>query len=765
MEELDFEGLFDPADNPEAISILEGFFGGIISLLSGGEGVASDNWLSAIFEIFNLAMLSVGGIILLYTALVTVFDTAADGKTMGNQTSARYTFLRVLGGGIAFVPISGGYSLVQIVILWLMIQASALADVTWRMTAETALSGRSMFAPPSQVSVADYPVQRQFGEAFDTLVTGFICAYNGNNIDRIMDGQPERDITSGPIVFKTPGIAISRPPASYSPDGTLTLELMHLRFFGEVEGSTAFSQRDSYCGAVWRNVSVVEFEAATVQGASANFQETVLANIKRQRFEAYQEAINEMADDAAEVGLAIFNGERNVNVLRAMTGASIREATVNYMSGVNAISVPQSDIDGVHEALLDQVSNKGWIYAPAWQRSIAMAAAANSSPFADFNINTSRENEIVEYLTTGRGVDSSVVAAYTRKIEDDQWTWDSMNGYIEGLETTARRAENEGDVAFAPINAGLPDNDDALAELMNDLYRYLRDFSSDNTAVIDGEGSSFYKDPMVSVVEYGNKLMVVGAGFGGAAAFGELIGGVPFVGGAGEALAGFAWPLAYAFLVAGFATATIIPLLPMAYFFGAIVSWFMLVMESLFAVPLATLSLFTPARDGTLIGAQNKVLLSLFGIFLRPFFAVVGLIFGMMLIAFALGLLYDLFYGLLDFIIPQGGLQAILGLLGVVVVFLMLSFYTVMYGASLITELGDAALNWLGVVVSQFAGKMNAGENLQGDLSGRVGGQLSPSMARRSVSSQTKLANADKRAERAEKYGLSKGGGRAIGKQ
>jgi len=189
----------------------------------------------------------------------------------------------------------------------------------------------------------------------------------------------------------------------------------------------------------------------------------------------------------------------------------------------------------------------------------------------------------------------------------------------------------------------------------------------------DGFG---YVDPMVSISKQGQSLMQIGGVLAGggalASGLGSFLSWVPGAGKIAGALggelletvggAGLTAGVAFAFL--GFVIGTLVPMIPFGFYIGAVISWVILVVESMFAVPLAVLSLFAPAREGSLIGSWNRILLSIFGIFFRPFFTVVGLIFAMMLMSFSLRYLYDLFYILMEFMVPSETVWSIFMMLG-----------------------------------------------------------------------------------------------------
>lgn len=130
-----------------------------------------------------------------------------------------------------------------------------------------------------------------------------------------------------------------------------------------------------------------------------------------------------------------------------------------------------------------------------------------------------------------------------------------------------------------------------------------------------------------------------------------------FIFGTGDVVDGIAGSLVSigtTVVLTGMAMMIVLPLIPLFYFYTAVLNWLFQIVELMFAIPLAILQLFTPSRDATLVGNFQQVLLAVFSVFMRPFFMVVGLILTMMLLAVALTYLHELFSSLVFFVYPGG---------------------------------------------------------------------------------------------------------------
>jgi len=715
MEEqrYDFSSLFERSEGDYAGSLLERLFGGVIPYLQGtADDLGAGNWLSTIFGLFNTAGLLAVLIVTSYTIYTVIMDTASDGKVFGQRTDTKYTIMRTMAGLIAFVPVSGGYSLAQVAMLFLVLQGSALGDVVWTRTADAALRGQPLLAQPAGQSVNNFAIQGQFASAFDALVNGHLCAINANSIVSLLGGSSEPNLDK-PMEAKSSEI-IEVSPHNVERATGLRARLQHaIRF---EDSSSSYAGRANFCGGV-QNSAVIR---QSLPGTTIMFADHVAAARVRAQFVNYVSTIDTLSNDARALALQIHEGQRDVPTIEDAARTAVRRATANYASGAATnLAFSHSEAQAVHDGLLADASKKGWLFAPAWQRGISMGSSWYGSPDGDLRLQAVRENNLVEYLQgQGRRIGSrhdTVTTSMLAKASDDFETWDMMSPFLAGLSDPDEDKADEG------TYSGLTQQKNSYSRVLNWLYQSMLDLFTPIAADDDGFG---YVDPMVSISKQGQSLMQIGGVLAGggalASGLGSFLSWVPGAGKIAGALggelletvggAGLTAGVAFAFL--GFVIGTLVPMIPFGFYIGAVISWVILVVESMFAVPLAVLSLFAPAREGSLIGSWNRILLSIFGIFFRPFFTVVGLIFAMMLMSFSLRYLYDLFYILMEFMVPSETVWSIFMMLGFASMYVMLTCIIVLLSAQLITELGDGAMNWLGVTFSASS-KFDVGGHAQ----------------------------------------------------
>ena len=119
---------FNPPQGDLSVSLLAKLFGyvpGVPQFFNQGATI-----LSPIFGVFNAGVLAISGVFLSYTIFKVVTETTMEGTAMGKAASI-WTAMRVGISTGLLIPQAGGYSLLNGIIMWVVIQSIGLADLTW----------------------------------------------------------------------------------------------------------------------------------------------------------------------------------------------------------------------------------------------------------------------------------------------------------------------------------------------------------------------------------------------------------------------------------------------------------------------------------------------------------------------------------------------------------------------------------------------------------------------------------------------------------
>jgi len=129
--------LFTFAVQDKSISYLTQIFGtmnGIISNPQASGGAvsgASLSLLGTMSKTFNMLLLSVGVLLVIYVTLVGLMQASQDGEFMGKKWSSLWVPFRMAAGIAALVPTGSGYSALQLLMMWVIMQGIGAADNVW----------------------------------------------------------------------------------------------------------------------------------------------------------------------------------------------------------------------------------------------------------------------------------------------------------------------------------------------------------------------------------------------------------------------------------------------------------------------------------------------------------------------------------------------------------------------------------------------------------------------------------------------------------
>lgn len=118
---------FSPTPGDVSVVFLGNIFGVVDGVLAG----SGSQIVGEMFGVFNSAVLSLGGIILLYTLLVSTLNTAHEGQMLGQKWSSIWVPIRSTVGIGLLLPKASGYCTMQIFVMWVVVQGIGAADSIW----------------------------------------------------------------------------------------------------------------------------------------------------------------------------------------------------------------------------------------------------------------------------------------------------------------------------------------------------------------------------------------------------------------------------------------------------------------------------------------------------------------------------------------------------------------------------------------------------------------------------------------------------------
>lgn len=725
--------LFELAEQDYSVGALERIFGGIVSYVVNGDeaAVESGSLISSAVGILNLVVAGIAVIIGLYSMLALTADTASDGTALGRSTDTKYTFLRAGIAAVFLLPVKGGFTVIQLIAIYLMVWGAGLADTTWEYVATKTLSAESYVGPPNIDNDEGWHMRGEIAEATFAIVNGELCAQH-----------------------------LRRLSQSYEVNGSATLvtdeftrdaDVGQPRKYFELYYQSASGSRNSrdLCGSVRYSVSYSEnaFDNGFNSDEMRDLQEKLSLITSENVYQSTRSALlNIVVPRSQRLAECIYSGEnspsctltgetggvRDDGVIQAELKAISEDAArAIFESRIADTTFSDAEIDEIKNGLIDSVTRNGWMTAAQWQRGLSNVFTRLKEIRNGLNIEVNSDNRIDRIFGTGIFSSffsrNSVSRASFEPVERDFEYLGTFESYIVKLHLP--------DPDGGSSSLGQDAAEDIGAQTLNKIYVYLLSWFRP-----DG-GEATFQDPFVGYADVGSTMVGFGSGVyatvGAAQAVADGAGGsaLGLVGGkVGSNLVVFGLePLkrlgAYLFAI-GVIFMIIIPTIPMLYYLSASVTWLLLCIEAMFALPLAVLLWFAPAREPSLIGPWHKVILTMFGLLLRPFFAVVGLIVCIIILWIGNELLGIMFGGMLSVMTPDWGtFMSMIMMLGLLGVYALTLVFLAMHASSMIITLGDSAMGWIGVQMSPIArdgiadNMANVGRN-QGMQSAPSGGMI-----------------------------------------
>lgn len=107
------------------------FLGNIFGVVDGVLHGTGSQIMGNIFGVFNAAVLALGGIVIMYTLIVGTMNTAQEGEMLGRKWSSIWIPVRSTMGLALLIPKASGYCLMQIFVMWMIVQGVGAADKVW----------------------------------------------------------------------------------------------------------------------------------------------------------------------------------------------------------------------------------------------------------------------------------------------------------------------------------------------------------------------------------------------------------------------------------------------------------------------------------------------------------------------------------------------------------------------------------------------------------------------------------------------------------
>lgn len=154
-----------PSPDEPSVIYLSYVFGAVNGVLHG----SGSQILGRMFAQFNSAVLALGALVASYTTVMGVLQTMQDGELLGKKFSSVMVPLRTLLGILMIAPTASGYSWIQVVVMWIVLQGIGAADLVWNAVLNYIKSGGLVVQ--SSRDVRSYGIQNNI----QSLISPLFC--------------------------------------------------------------------------------------------------------------------------------------------------------------------------------------------------------------------------------------------------------------------------------------------------------------------------------------------------------------------------------------------------------------------------------------------------------------------------------------------------------------------------------------------------------------------------------------------------------------
>lgn len=653
------DGPFAPVADDISVKVINQIFGGLVN---GGN----DAFGSAI-STFNSAVLIIGGILATYTILAGTIGTAHDGEMLGKKFSSVWIPIRYsLATALVLPVLTGGYCIMQQMVIWLSMQGIGLADSVWDSYMQT----------PGVA--ANMSISRNTEDKARALAENIFMAEVCVEANKYAVSKSDSVLTM-----------LDRYDYSMSYDSA-----KRTYYFGDQKGITSgWSKND--CGEVTFGENIPNSTVASGPSTSNVgylgpldnlFEPTDVQPINQ----AHEDATKALVIAAQAVAAKVVDGAEVDATTAATYYQGIDAATTAYLESVKAAAtaVAMSPSDATKTA-----HKYGWFMAGAY---------------------------FMNTVVTNNKITNAIAA-----VPDSKFSKSSFNDQAEALQAVGLKVLAAGNPIYgAAANAinAKKNNESSKQTAELDLSgRVINAITRGLTSIDFYNLKNDSRHPVIVINEMGSRLqaywtgmvvLLIGVTVGGgilsvvASGIASTIGNVLII------IVGFLGIPIMALAATSFTASYLIPMLPFMMWLGILGGWLIAVVIAVIAAPLWAIMHLHPNGDD-LTGRGGNGYMLVLGLLLRPVLAVFGFIAAITISSVMGEFINKVFFQVFSFSQGDGkGLGFFIGVIAGCAIYVAIMFSFIKKTFGLMHVIPDELMKWIGGGGDQlghYAGKMGEG--------------------------------------------------------
>lgn len=704
------------------------------------------NAIAAVSSIFLQGLLVIGAILFIYTIITSTTNTALQGELMGKKSAMSYTVARNVMGVGMIIPFTGGFAVIQHIVIWLAVQGVYLGDKAWENFVDN--------QPLNTQVIINKSVSLKIIDSMKPIVLSHLCYLEmEERAKRGVEGYRSLNMTvTGGNKLGELHQSLARDP-NYKSAYTLFQAQMNN---DNLRSANNLTQHGAYTKKILES---------KVNSISIGYVDRSKPNLSREMTEGFcgQFALltQKVGSSSYEEVKTISNGEKskkntyindlssgNINFLRSVANIIDLDGMKNRIqdlheeeyakligSGKNgqlgyAKDIAQAIFDNprVDEAVIAQkivdkanqymtsIANGAMKEAEKFSKETsfgngvadAMKKDGIASAGAWYWAIVSQGSNLTDVINTPPILITNKIVDFNDKnnvLLNAKPQIDSMNPSSGSGGSSGSRIDN------VMLSSALSNADAKLDRALylitdsnvyantgltmaNASYNQSREngkiiqlFTGEKVAPIGVEDFLYKADenPVITVHKLGKKVLFWFTLVLDGAAGGTL----------GASGASLLFPFIIGMLIPAIVMVYYIPLLPFVLWMGSLIGWVVMVIQALFGAPLWMLAHLIPDKE-SFIGRQGQGYMMILSLFIRPILMVIGLVVSLQLLN-PIGKLINSFFGFTALTVLGGvNLMWLIGLLAVLGIYAMVLQNTVKKIFSLIHVIPDSLLQWFG---------------------------------------------------------------------
>ncbi|MFZ0219719.1 MAG: type IVB secretion system protein DotA [Candidatus Aquirickettsiella sp.] len=706
-----------PPTTDLSMSYLATIFGVVDGVLHG----TGSQILGTMFGAFNAIILVMSAVVLSYVLFVSILNTSHEGEFLGKKWSSIWVPLRTVGGIGLLLPKATGYSFIQIIVMWVVVQGVGAADQVWNVTLNYINRNGTIVEPIQSLNpkAGSGPNNTFLISKAGNILKSEVCMLAVHNalVNQYHNPDPNKTVsvpdflTSLVITGKGPNGKNTGLPIDYTKDTG-----GYIAFPGKLPGT--FANLQGMCGTVsWGFIGNHADNGQIDNPANLNAKDS--ASI----------AIRQMTLDLSDQATNIAN-KLSPSIAHASTPlVQLKSSDFDFFK--NNLVVAGEDYFGIVKPALRSLAEDG---SKKYKEFISTAKKSGWILAGSYYYNMARLNQSIRKNTGSLAISDKIYPEFNpdyasgtfNQIKDDavlanlKNNLPSVNGVIDNYvvaEKTRAASNNNPSDEPDPSLPSHPANVNAIGKIvsaiLDTIFPRVQDFEKTLSDNINNKDM----DPIVALASVGNGLVsmveqvwisilgaMTGLGIAGIAA--GFASGFWTVGGAVNAMLAITnllmliVPMLTVWMGVNFVLGSVlsyyVPLIPFFLFAFGSITWFAVVLEAILAAPLVALGITHPEGHDFLGKAEQSIML-LASVFLRPMLMVFGFIFGIILSYVALSVFNRGFSIAVQFLSDYNG-----DIFAIVYQTAMMAIYTAAVLAitnrsfSMIYEVPNKVLRWIG---------------------------------------------------------------------